>query len=228
MTRIVGIMAVSAALGLACGSEETVELVPEPPQVDEEPAPLAQAELEHTGHPAVVGGHDVEILVHESGEVYVLPQDPELAGATLVVEVPLRSGATRRIPLRWDAEVGRFEGRLRRVQPVAGPAVIVLEEGGNRFETEVAVRLAPSIEVHVAAPATPAVRVEAPRPRAVVEVHAPTPRVEIHAPAPRVEVHAPAPRVQIRGKHKYRKHRSRGRVRVRGHGPHGRVDVRIR
>lgn len=205
--RLLLVFSLIAAFGCGEDEAESTILVPEPPAVDE--APLnSDLDREHSGQPIEVGGHDLEVLVHESGQVYVYPQDREIDAASLVVEVPLASGSTRRLPLRWNATEVRFEGRLRRARVAPGPVVVVLEHQRQRYRSDVSVLLAPAIDVRV-------------------DVRRPSP------PSAVVEVHAPHPVVEVRGKHKYRrrgrgKHRMRGKYRVRGHGRGGRLDIRIR
>jgi len=114
---------------VGCGSEEELAVAPQP-------AVAAPVSPTHGG--ALVPLHDyrVELLAHGSGEVfaYLTRMDgqpvanPE--GALLTVTVTVDADHTRPVLLRWNAEAGRYEARLRDA-PVEGPADVGLMVSGR-------------------------------------------------------------------------------------------------
>ncbi len=121
------------------------------------PAPTAAvaADLEptHGGTIVSAGPHPIEVVPHASGQVraYLPPGVEPPAEAELRVEVPVEGRSRPRpVRLRWDADAGRYDGRVRRVQIVPGPVVVHYEVHGEVYVAHApTVVIAPAIEVHV-------------------------------------------------------------------------------
>ena len=199
-------LSAGAVLALGCG-----DTPPEPVSMELAPQVSGEARVDqspsHGGQTVAVGGHVLEVVVHEGGQVYAYPPaDEDLDDDVTVIAAVPTAGGVRRVPLRWHAGEARFQGRLRRVEVTPGPVEVTVEVGGHTHQSEVHIDLAPAINVRVEAPA---------RTRVDHRVTVETPMIVLEGP-----------RVRVRGKHKHRKHRMRGKHRVRG-GHGGGIDIRI-
>jgi hypothetical protein len=121
-------MLLALALG-GCGTEDEVAVAP--------PAPVAApVSATHGGTLVPLRRHRVELVAHESGEVfgYLTQLDgqplasPE--GALLTVTITLDADHSRPVLLRWNGEAERHEARMRDA-PVEGPADISLIVAGR-------------------------------------------------------------------------------------------------
>lgn len=169
------------------GSAPAVAVVAAEPEVA--PATAVHVEPAHGGTVVLAGTYPVEVVPHQSGQVYAYvlgdaPPPPD--GTELSVVVPV-TGGVRTVELTWAAGETRWEGRVRRAEIVPGPIDVVLVTGGSRWVGHVAtIVVLPAI---VVAP----VAVVPARPAVIVVEH-------------------------DRGKHrKRRKHRGHGDVRIRVH-----------
>ena len=239
-TRRLLIPVIALALG-ACGESE--EANPDLPlAASGEPLAFELPAAAHGGTVVPVGQQAVEVIPREDGTVQayvVTPEPPPRAQTQITVRIPGSDGRPHPVVLTWDPRTEAYAGRLRQVQPVAGPIEVVMVVGGERYlgraphvvliapsAPAVIVEAPPQPEVHVVEPERPTVVVEAPsRPTIVVErpqpptivverPHAPT--IVVERPHPTVVVHAPGPHVRVR--HDNGRHR--------GHGRHGRVRFR--
>lgn len=197
--------ALAATLLLGCGADDeedlTVAVESEPGTVSIEAPPPA-----HEGTVVMADDVPVEVVTHESGEVYAYvraeePPAPDRLGLT--VSVPVRGRASGR-PVRmvWNERDLRWEGRVRRVEIVPGPVEVVVQLDGEplRGHADIIV-VAPAVHVTVERPAA--------RPRTVIEVVEPRGKVKHR------RGHGwGRGRVRVRGKHR-RKHRRRGGVEIR-------------
>lgn len=135
-----------AAGVLACGTEPTVMVTAEPPTAPvvvgspptaigvAAPAPAAAAAPAHGGTVVMAGSYPVEVVPHESGQVYayVLGDAPPPDGTELTVVVPV-TGGVRAVELAWEPGETRWGGRVRRSEIVPGPIDVVLVAGGARY-----------------------------------------------------------------------------------------------
>ena len=157
---------------LACGSEPTAVVVAEPPVIAAAAAPpgvvvappvvaappavvAAPVAPSHGGTVVMAGAYPVEVVPHESGEVYayVLGETPP-ESAELTVVVPV-TGGVRTVELAWEPGERRFGGRVRRAQIVPGPVDVVLVVGGARWVGHVAAFVVlPAVVVVETAPAS--------------------------------------------------------------------------
>ncbi|AKF10372.1 hypothetical protein [Sandaracinus amylolyticus] len=160
---------------LACGSEPTAVVVAEPPVIAAAAAPpgvvvappvvAAAAPAapvvvtpppapSHGGTVVMAGAYPVEVVPHESGEVYayVVGEAPP-PDAELTVVVPV-TGGVRTVELAWEPGERRFGGRVRRARIVPGPVDVVLVVGGARWVGHVATFVVlPAVVVVETAPA---------------------------------------------------------------------------
>jgi len=198
------VMVAAILVSTGCGEEEaeaTITVESEPTEVSIEAPPPA-----HEGTVVMAEDVPVEVVTHESGEVYAYVRAEEAPAPerlSLTVEVPVRGRRSGRpVRLIWNERAGRWEGRVRRVEIVPGPVdvVVVLDGEPLRGHADVIV-VAPAVDVRVHAPRTE-VRVERP----VVEVRGPRGKVK--------HKHRRRGRGWGFGRHR-RKHRGRGGVEVR-------------
>jgi hypothetical protein len=250
---IIPVIALALVYG-ACGSDE--ESDPELPlAASGEPEALA-FELPapaHGGTVVPVGQQAVEVVPRQDGtlQAYVVtPEPPPREQTQITVRVPGDDGRPHPVVLTWDPRTESYAGRLRRVQPVAGPVEVIMVVDGQRHAGRAprVVLLAPSApsvvveaprapqpEVHVIEPERPTVVVEAPsrptivveRPQPTIVVERPHPTIVVERPRPTIVVERPHPTVVVHapGPH-VRVHHDNGRH--RGHGRHGRGRVRFR
>jgi hypothetical protein len=106
----------------------------------------------HGGTVVMAGAHPVEVVTHESGEVYafVHGEAPPPGELDLSVDVPTRGGGSRPVHLRYHRGRSRWEGRVRNTVLVPGPVDVHVEVSGVAWHGHVAtVVVAPAIVVEV-------------------------------------------------------------------------------
>ncbi len=253
-TRRLLIPVIALVLG-ACGESEEAD--PEVPlAASGEPATLA-FELPapaHGGTVVPVGQQAIEVIPREDGTVQayvVTPEPPPREQTQITVRVPGDDGRPHPVVLTWDPRSEAYAGRLRQVQPVAGPIEVIMVVGGERYlgRAPHVVLIAPSApavvveaprapEIHVVeperptvvveAPARPTIVVERPQPPAIVVERPRPPTIVVERPrGPTIVVERPHPTVVVHapGPHVRVRHDN---GRHRGHGRHGRGRVRVR
>jgi hypothetical protein len=159
-------VALSAVGWLGCGSDEetSVEITAaadEAPPPDETGEPAAAVviedmEPEHDGTLVAAGPYPVEVVAHESGEVYahVRGDAPPPADVVLTVDVPVeRRRSGRPVRMIWNPRNERWEGRVRRLEVVPGPLDVHITVGGVEHHGHVdVIVVAPVVEVRVDTP----------------------------------------------------------------------------
>ncbi len=198
--EIFAIVAIATAtvIGVAwagCGDDEEPGEIT---SVGNEPTVVAaEVEPEFGGNVVVAGQYPIEVVAHQSGEVfaYVHGTDEPPLDAELTVDVPVVGRRTPRpLRLRWNEYEERYEGILARLEVEPGPLAIHYEVGGRVYDgTAQTIVVAPAMQVDV---------VEVRRPAAAVEVEVVEPRVRVGR---RKHKHK-----HRRRKHMRRKHRRRG------------------
>lgn len=151
-SRSIAVASIACIVGgaIACGSEPEVVVTAEAPVVVAggppgvvvaPPAAVAAGEVApaHGGTIVMAGSHPVEVVPHESGQVYayVLGDAPPPEGTELSVVVPV-TGGVRPVELVWEAGESRWGGRVRHETIVPGPIDVVLVAGGARWVGHVA------------------------------------------------------------------------------------------
>lgn len=135
-----------------CGSDEETTVTV---AADEAPAEVVVASVdpEHDGTVVMAGEYPVEVVAHESGQVYAYVLGDELPpdDVELTIEVPVERRQTGRpVIMRWDARQSRWEGRVRRLTIVPGAIDVHIVIGGAEYHGFVDhCVVAPAIEVHV-------------------------------------------------------------------------------
>lgn len=114
-------------------------------------APQVEVEAAHGGSIAMAGPHAVEVVAHESGQVYAYPPSTVAtpAEAKLNVAVPVKGGGEpRSVAMRWAPAKSRYEGSVRRVEIEPGPIAVHYIVDDHLYECEVVlIALAPAIVV---------------------------------------------------------------------------------
>ncbi len=195
-TARLGSLVLAASLIGGCGTEEAEAEAPLPEVAQQVPTAVAieAPPPAHGGTVVAAGNQFVEVVPHEDGNVrafVVTPEPPPPDQTQITVRMPGSDGSTHPVVLTYDPDEQLYAGRLRRVQPVAGPLEVVVVVGPQRYEGS-----APHFVL--VAPPQPTVVVERPDPRpATVVVERPDPRptivVERPDPRPTIVVERPAP-----------------------------------
>jgi hypothetical protein len=188
----------SVATLAVCGSED--DAAP-PPTTATPSVEVIAPEPAHDGTVVMAGEHPVEVVAHESGEVYAFVHGdaPPPGRVDIEVEVTVEDGGTRTVELDWHRGRERWEGQVQNVVLVPGPVDVHLHIDSHVWHGHVA--------TFVVAPAI------------VVEVE-----IEEHHHDVRVHTHR---KHHKHRKHRdHRKHRKHGKHRK--HRDHGHIEVRIR
>lgn len=144
---------------LGCGSDEeepaTVTVTADEAPIDESGprTVVASVEPQHDGTVVMTGDYPVEVVAHESGQVYayVHGDAPPPGDVRLTVEVPVEGRSSGRpVLMTWNPRNHRWEGRVRRLTVVPGPLDVRLVVGGVAYHGLVeTIVVAPVVEVHV-------------------------------------------------------------------------------
>lgn len=190
-----------------CGSEvETVPVAVEPSAAA--PTGAFTMAAEHGGTVLLAEDHWVEVVPKSDGSVEAYVSDTHgepvpVVGTVVSVRIHGADGEQHAVPLGWNADTYRFEGRLEGTSVAEGPTEVIVIVGGHprrataprlvvvqlpalERPSVVVTRGGRRIERTVVAPAPPPPRpgmiVVAPPPpaHAGVVIVRPEPRVEIH------------------------------------------------
>jgi len=121
---------VTAILCLGCNAPDDRAVTPRPDETSA--APDGTRAPRFGGVLVYLDGHDVELVVHETGELHV--HVPEaLEGAAITVTLDDADGASHAVAMRWRDAVQGFVGRMD-AAPAPGEATVLMVRDGARAE----------------------------------------------------------------------------------------------